>query len=313
MKIIFFGTSEFAVESLRVLISSGYAISAVVTQPDRKKGRNLLLSPPPVKVLAETQGLNVYQPQNASSIQSINYIKSLGADLFVVVAFGQILKQELLAVPRLYSINLHGSLLPKYRGAAPTNWAIINGDSMTGVTAIKMNEKMDEGDIMAKREVPIEPDDTNITLSENLSEVGAGLLAEVIAGIASGKEMGCVRQDPALATLAPKLLKADGLIRWEWDAVRIHNRVRGLLPWPGAYTNYKGKILKILKTQVMDTSSEKSDLPAGSVVDIIKGRGMVICTGSNDILITHVQLEAGKELEVDAFLRGHRIMLGEKI
>lgn len=310
MKIVFFGTSEFAVESLRAIIGSAHTVSLVVTQPDRNRGRRLVLSPPPAKVVAQAHGISVYQPQDASSAQSVSHLKSIGADLFVVVSFGQILKPGALSIPGLYPINLHGSLLPKYRGAAPTNWAVINGDKMTGVTVIRMNEKTDEGDIMARREVPIGPDDTNITLSENLADVGAKLLLEVIERIAAGKEMDFIRQDPAQATIAPKLKKADGLIDWKDDAGKIHDRVRGLLPWPGAYTNYDGKILKILKTGLAGRPYGGCDAQPGTLLETLKGKGMYVRAGSGDILVTHVQLESGKELDVDAFLRGHKIRPG---
>ncbi|MBU0606121.1 MAG: methionyl-tRNA formyltransferase, partial [Candidatus Omnitrophica bacterium] len=173
MNIAFFGTAEFAIPAFRALIASKHRVLALVTQPDRKRGRNLKIQPPPTKVVAETHGIPVYQPEDASGRESIEYLKKLGADLFVVIAFGQILKQEALGIPKLSAINLHGSLLPRYRGAAPTNWAIINGDKSSGVTIIRMNERMDEGDIILKSETAIDADDTNITLSEALSALGA--------------------------------------------------------------------------------------------------------------------------------------------
>ena len=309
MNVVFFGTSEFAIPSLREILKSRHKVLAVVTQPDRKRGRNLKLSPSPTKVLALTKNIPVYQSEDASGIASVEFLKKLNADLFVVVSFGQILKKEVLSIPKFYSINLHGSLLPKYRGAAPTNWAVINGDKSSGVTVISMNEKMDEGDILLKTEVEIDGEDTNITLNEKLSEVGASTLLTAIDLIGNSKNLNFTKQDEKKATYAPKLNKEDGLIDWNLDAVKIHNRVRGFLPWPGAYTTCNGKILKILKTELFSQSTLK-DVKPGEVVDIIKDKGMIVHTGSGDLLINYVQLEGKKEMDADSFLRGHRISIG---
>ena len=307
MNIIFFGTSEFAIPALRGLLGSGHKVLAVVTQPDRKRGRNLKLSPPPIKVLALTKGIPVFQPQDASGAESVNYLKSLNADLFVVISFGQILKREVLAIPRLYAVNLHGSLLPKYRGAAPTNWAIMNGDKTSGVTVIKMNEKMDEGDIILKRETVISADDTNITLTEKLSEIGAEALIEAIGLIGSGK-VNLEKQDGSRATFAPKLKKEDGLIDWNDRAVKIDNKVRGLLPWPGAYTYYDGKLLKILKAELISISD--GGAVSGQVIDIVKKKGIVVRTGDGELLVQYLQLEGKKMLDADSFIRGHKMPRG---
>lgn len=308
MNIVFFGTSEFAIPALRALLGSRHKVMALVAQPDRKKGRRLKLSPPPTKVLALAKGASIYQPQDVSSGESIEYLKKIGADLFVVIAFGQILKKEVLAIPRVFSINLHASLLPKYRGAAPTNWAIINGDQTTGFTAIRMNEKMDAGDIILKKEVVIEEGDTNITLNEKLSELGADILLKAIELIEAGKAR-FEKQDDLTATYAPKLKKADGLIDWNEPAKDIHNKVRGFVPWPGAYTHYEGKALRILQTELSNKLYSK-DAAAGEVVDIIKNKGIVAHTGSGDLIIRHLQLEGKKILDADSFLRGHRIPKG---
>ena len=310
MNIVFFGTSEFAIPALKRLLDSGHKVLAVVTQPDRKRGRALKVSPPPVKVLAHAKGIPVFQPQDASGAESVAYLKKLDAELFVVISFGQILAREVLSVPKLYAINVHGSLLPKYRGAAPTNWAIMNGDSVSGVTVIKMNEKMDEGDIISKREVTIDPEDNNITLSEKLSEAGAGALVATIGFIEKGEALSFVKQDNAKATYAPKLKKEDGLIDWNMSAVKIHNRVRGLVPWPGAYTCYDSKILKILKTEIAASSDAKAE--AGEVVEVAKNRGIIVRAGSGDLVIQYLQLESKKALDADSFVRGHRIGRGYK-
>lgn len=307
MNIVFFGTSEFAIEPLEALLGSRHKVLALVTQPDRQRGRNLKLSPPATKVLALSKGIPVYQPEDASSIDSVNYLKGLRADLFVVIAFGQILRKSVLSIPKFYAINLHGSLLPKYRGAAPTNWAVINGDKTSGVTIIKMNERMDEGDIILKREAAIDPEDTNITLNEKLSSLGAGALLEAI-DIIEKKAAAPEKQDGSKATYAPKLKKEDGLIDWSEPAAVIHNKVRGFLPWPGAYTRYNGRTLKILKTETADAAGD--DLEIGEVADIIKDKGIIVRTGSGDLLIKYLQLEGKKEMDADSFVRGHKIERG---
>lgn len=310
MNIVFFGTSEFAIPSLRELLNSRHKVLAVVTQPDRRAGRSLKVSPPPTKVLALTQNIPVSQPQDVSSPESVDYLKRLNADLFIVVSFGQILKRELLSIPKLYCINLHGSLLPAYRGAAPTNWAIINGEKVTGVTIIKMNEKMDEGDIILKREVGIDNNDTNITLSERLSEIGTEVLLEVIGSIENNNKLNFVKQDDNQASSAPKLNKEDGLIDWNKGAISIYNKVRGLLPWPGAYTHYKGKFLKILQVEPLNGVVSGKVAKEGEVVDIIKNKGIVVRTGSGYLAIKYLQLEGKKILDADSFIRGHRIAKG---
>ena len=304
MNIVFFGTSEFAIASFRELLDSRHKILALVTQPDRKKGRNLKLSSSPTKVLAITKGVPVYQPDNVSSAEAINYLRKLNPDLFIVIAFGQILKREALAIPKFYAVNLHGSLLPKYRGAAPTNWAIINGDKSSGVTVIRMNEKMDEGDIILKREVDIDEDDTNITLSEKLSGLGAKVLLEVIDSIENGKNITFIKQDDNKASLAPKLRKEDGLIDWNEEAVKIYNKIRGLLPWPGAYTHYNKRILKILQAELMDSSMLGKMAEPGEVVNIIKGKGIIVRAGSGNLAIKYLQLEGKRNMTAGEFLRG---------
>lgn len=307
MNIVFFGTSEFAMPVLHRLIESNHKVLAVVTQPDRQKGRRLKLSPPPTKVLAKAKNIPVFQPDDASNKDSISCLKKFDADLFVVVAFGQILKKEVLELPKIYSVNIHGSLLPRYRGAAPTNWAIINDDKVSGVTVIKMNEKMDEGDIILKKEITIDPDDTNITLSEKLSDLGADALMETIELIEKDK-VRLVKQDDSTASYAPKLKKSDGLINWDEAAVVIHNKVRGLLPWPGAYTHFNGKILKILKTEIVEDSM--AGVKNGEIAAIAKNKGMIVKTGKGSLIIKHIQIEGKKAMDSEAFLRGHRVAAG---
>ena len=310
MNIVFFGSAEFSMGSLRALITSRHKVVALVTQPDRKKGRSLKLSPPPTKVLAASHGIPVYQPEDASIKESVKYLKDLKPDLFVVVSFGQILKKELLAVPRLYSINLHASLLPKYRGAAPVNWAVINGDKETGATIMRMDEGMDSGDIMAQEEIPIGEDDTSLTMSEKISERGAGLLVAAIESIEKDKTK-FVKQDASRATYAPKMKKEDGLIDWKEDAFKIHNLTKGLLPWPGAYTRHKGKILKVLMTGVSPLPGAEGGSQPGEVMEATGEKGIIVATGHGALAITYLQLEGKKILDAASFLRGHRMEKGE--
>lgn len=307
MNIVFFGTSEFAMPMLKKLFESKHKVLAVVMQPDRHKGRQLKILPPPTKVLAQTKNIPVYQPDDISGRESVSYLENLDADIFVVVAFGQILKKEVLAIPKIYSINVHGSLLPKYRGAAPTNWAIINGEGTSGVTIIKLNEKMDEGDIILKKEIPVDTEDTNITLNEKLSYLGADALIETIELIETGMAR-FIKQNDSEATYAPKLKKEDGLIDWNEPALGIHNKVRGFLPWPSAYTHFNGKILKILKTDILETGDKEAD--NGEFLGVIKDKGMIIKTQDKNLLIQYLQIEGKKPMDAGAFLRGHKIPLG---
>jgi methionyl-tRNA formyltransferase len=311
MKIVYFGTSEFAIPPLKALIGSRHRVLALVTQPDRARGRRLKVSPPVTKVLAASHAIPVYQPADASSFESVSYLRGLGADAFVVIAFGQLLRANVLTIPRHYAINLHGSILPRYRGAAPTNWAIINGEDSTGVSVIKMNERLDEGDVILRREVRIEPQDTNITLSERLSDLGAGAVLDALDMIENGTAK-LVMQDEAAATYAPKLRKEQGAIDWSKGAVEIHNMVRGLLPWPGAYTYLGEKVIKVMNTEPVELR-EARRADTGEVIDIVSGKGIVVKTGSGAIAIRYLQLEGKKVLDADAFLRGHRIDIGERL
>ena len=309
MRLIFFGTSDFAVPSLRKILQSRYNLAAVVTQPDRKKGRELILAPPPVKREIEGKAIPIHQPQDVSKSDTISILRGYNADIFVVVDFGQILKPEVLKIPRLYCVNLHASLLPKYRGAAPINWAIINGEVVTGLTAIKMNEKMDRGDIILRRECKILDDDTSQTLRERLSETGAVFLTETLELIEKGRE-GFTRQDERAATYAYKLKKSDGLIDWSMDGRDINNRVRGLIPWPGAYTRWKGKFLKIWKSGFNQNAHEEKEI--GSVLRL-EDNGIVVGTGKGELVIRSLQLGGGRRLNADEFLRGHKLKAGDKL
>lgn len=302
MKIVFFGSSDFAVPALRNLLGSSHEVLAVVTQPDRKKGRRLKVSATPVKSVASKRGINIYQPENTGEKKSLKYLKSLRADLFVVVAFGQILSKGVLNIPKFYSINLHASLLPKYRGAAPVNWAIMNGESQTGLSIIRMNERMDAGDIMLQRPVEIEKEDTSESLNKKLSDLGALLLLDAVRFIEQDR-ITFKKQDEKKTTFAPRLKKEDGLINWEKDALKIHNMIRGLIPWPGAFTFLNNKILKICKSDVL---LSRDKLEPGEILDIQK-EGLIVACGKDLLIVKELQLAGAKRMDAASFVRGHKV------
>lgn len=231
MNIIFLGSAQFAVPSLKILLSTNHRISCVVTQPDRQKGRGLSIAGTPVKTTASEAGLKLYQPKDVNTPEAIKILKNLNPDLLVVIAYGQILSQEILNIPKLFAVNLHASILPKYRGAAPINRAIINGESATGVTIIKMVRQMDAGPVILQKAVDISETDTSVTLEEKLSDIGAHLLLQSLKLIENG-EYKLIPQDEAKVIFAPKLKKEDGLIKWDKPAQDIYNLIRGCIVWP---------------------------------------------------------------------------------
>jgi methionyl-tRNA formyltransferase len=307
MDIVFFGTSEFAVESLERLAGSRHKIKAVVTQPDRKKGRLQKILPTAVKESALKLGVEVLQPEDLSSPEFIERLKLQNADLFIVVSYGNILKKEILGIPKKFCINLHGSLLPKYRGAAPINWTIINSDETTGVTIIKMNEKMDEGDIILKDQTPVLTHDTAESLSKRLALRGSELLLKALDMIESGKAE-FQEQDDAKATYAPKLKKEDGLINWDREGVKIQSHIRGVQPWPGAYTYLNGKLIKIWKASIYGTGSSR--IP-GEVIGIEKD-GILVSTRQGAIVIEELQPESSRRMDINAFLAGYKLKVGDR-
>jgi methionyl-tRNA formyltransferase len=310
MRIIFMGSPDFAIPSLKLLCEAGENIEAVVTQPDRKGGRGLTLLSPPVKIEAERIGFPVYQPERIREKVFIDTLNSIKPDVIVVVAYGQILPREILEIPKYGCINLHGSLLPKYRGAAPIQWAIINGEKKTGVTTILMDTGMDTGEILLQEEIDIAPEDTAGILSKKLSSIGAGLLLKTIKGL----EMGTIKprpQDHSSATYAPLLKKEDGRIDWSKGAEEIRNLVRGMNPWPAAYTFLEGKLIKIWDVDVIVGPPEE-EVKAGEPGRIIHAgkNGILVSTGKDSILIKSLQLEGKQRTTSIAFLQGHKVEVG---
>jgi len=308
MKIIFFGTSEFAVPSLEQIVASRHKVLAVVTQPDRKKGRFQQLAAPRVKEAALKLRLPVFQPEDIDDKEFVEKLKQFSADLFVVVSYGKILKKEILGIPSKFCVNLHGSFLPRYRGAAPINWAIINGDETTGVSVIKMNEKMDEGDIILKKEVPIFSHDTAESLSSRLSDDGSLLLLEALNCIEKGN-FKLEKQDDSKATYASKLSKEDGLVSWDKDALNILAHARGVRPWPGAYTYLSGKLVKICKMSIYGIG--RTGKP-GQIIGIEKD-GILVGTKSGAIVLEEIQPESSRCMDVNAFLAGHKVRVGDML
>ncbi|MDP2653459.1 MAG: methionyl-tRNA formyltransferase [Candidatus Omnitrophota bacterium] len=308
MKIIFFGSDDFATAHMEALKAGGHEILACVTSPDKPRGRGLQVTPSPVKEFAVRNKLPVFQPENIKDQAFLRAMKEFNCDLFVVIAYGRILPAELLQVPYVCAINVHGSLLPKYRGAAPINWAVINGETETGVTIIKMNAAMDGGDIFAQARISIGARDTSQTLRAGMIEAGKKLLVGTIKDIEDNNYTLTV-QDSHAVTLAPKLTKELGLIRWDKPAVQIHNLVRGLLPWPAAYMSWGGKIVKVLESRLPAVSA--GGKPPGEVI-AVSPEGLLVATGQGNLLVTAVQPESGKPMDARSFAAGHRIAAGSR-
>lgn len=301
MNIIFMGTPDFAIPSLEALLNSNHKVSAVVTVPDKPKGRGLKLSESRVKIFALKQGLKLLQPIKLKEESFISEIRSILPDLIVVVAF-RILPKEVYSIPKYGSINLHSSLLPKYRGAAPINWALINGDTETGVTTFFLQDKVDVGNVIEQNKCPIEPDDNAGSLHDKLSLLGAEAVLSTVDLIeeSSGK-VPVFKQDESSASDAPKIFKENCKIDWKKSAVEIHNLVRGLSPYPGAFTILDGKIFKIFKTAL---SENQSTMP-GSLSVI--GKNIYASTGSGALEIKELQIEGKRRTTAGEFLKGNKI------
>lgn len=306
MNIVFFGSGRFALKSLEALVAGGHKISLVVTQTDKPKGRHLALSSTEVKKKAEELGLKIIQPQNPNSSETINALKEIPADLYIVISYGHFLKDPLLQLPKLYPLNVHASLLPKYRGAAPINWAIINGEKETGISIIRMTEAMDAGDILLEKKIPIDDKDTSITLEQKLETLAVGALMDAIQLMEKNAEK-FTRQDESAVIFAPKLEKRHGEIDWNKSAAEIARQIRGLIPWPGAYTYHKGKLLKLWNAQAREENSKK---PA-EVLEAGAGK-LIIGTARGSLEILELQIEGGRRLSPAAFLSGHKLTPGDK-
>lgn len=304
-KIIFLGTPQFAVPTLRALIHEGYDILSVVTQPDRPKGRGQKLTPSPIKILAEENNLTILQPERLDD-SFLNLLLPLKPDLLVVIAFGQIIPGRVLSSVKEGGINIHASLLPKYRGSAPIQWAIINNEKKTGLTTMCMDEGLDTGPILLQQEVDILEGETAGQLHDRLSSFSPGLLIKTLQGLAKGT-IEEKKQDDSLVTYAPKLTREQGLINWSWPAERLCGLIRGLDPWPGAFTYYNGEMLKLFGCLLAD------DRQTFSVPGRVKGlaeKGLDIETSKGSIIVREIQSPGKKRLPSEEFLKGSQLSSG---
>ena len=302
MNIVFMGTPEFALPTLEKIHNSSHSILSVITQPDRPKGRGQKQVDSPIKKFALENNLPVLQPATVNTKEFIASLLENRPDYIIVVAFGQILSETLLKVPKQFCINLHSSLLPKYRGAAPINRAILNGETHSGVTTMIMDKGMDTGDILLVDETPIEQNDDAQCLHDKLSEQGGKLVLETLSRLQKN-DLLPTPQNSDLASYAPKLKKEESLIDWKIDAENIFNKIRGLSPWPGTHTLYNGKRLAILKGEIV--LGESSDRPGH--VERITDTGIEVGTGKNRLKITELKLEGKKAMPVKSFLSGYKI------
>ncbi|MEY8389944.1 methionyl-tRNA formyltransferase [Lachnospiraceae bacterium] len=308
MKVIFMGTPDFSVGTLEALIKAGHEVVLAVTQPDKPKGRGKNMQFPPVKEAALAHGIEVYQPRRVREPECIEFLQKFRADIIVVVAFGQILPKEILDMPRYGCVNVHASLLPKYRGAAPIQWAVINGEKVTGVTTMRMDEGLDTGDIILKEEVELTPEETGGSLFDRLAQTGAKLCVRTLAAIEEGTAV-YTPQNQEEATHTAIIKKQLGQIDWNKPAQELECLIRGLNPWPSAYTYWKGKTLKIWKASVAEQTERPSVFEAGTVTAIGKD-GIMVQTGQGILNLMEVQLEGRKRMKTDAFLRGYPVETG---
>ena len=307
MRIVFMGTPEFAVPSLTALLESRHQVIAVFTQPDRPRGRGNKVVPPPVKVLAQAHGVPVYQPGRIRK-ESVGLLRELQPDLYVTAAFGQILSQELLDIPARGCVNVHASLLPRHRGSAPINWAILQGDAVTGVTTMLTDRGIDTGDMLLKAETPIAPEDTAGELTDRLSRVGAQLLLETLDRMEAGT-LTREKQDEAAMTYDPMLDKAMGYVDWTKPAVDIVRLIHGLNPAPGASAITDGGRLKLHRAKVAELPDDPAARP-GTVVLADPKKGLFLQCGSGVIELTQVQAAGGKPMSAKDYLRGHPVTPG---
>ena len=313
LRLVFCGTPEFALPSLRALVSNdNFQVEAVVTQPDRPRGRGGETSASPVKEFALENGLYVYQPEKIRDDSALGFFKRMAPDVVVIIAYGQIIPQRLIEIPRLGWINLHGALLPKYRGAAPINWAIVNGETRTGLTTMQIDAGMDTGPILLQKEIEIGPEETAPQLSRRMAEAGAPLMVDSLLGLANGTILPRA-QDSSQATKAPLLKKEHGNIDWNLTAREIYNRIRGFDPWPGAYTFFRGQQCAVWGKPVVagaGPATMQSTASAGQI--LADGAGIyVVCGGSSLLRLESVKLEGRGKVSARDFVNGARLKAGE--
>ena len=305
MKVVFMGTPDFAVPCLDSLINSKHEVTAVITQPDKPKGRGKKVMPPPIKIKAQESQINILQPKKIRDESFVNQLKDMDIDCIVVVAYGQILPKDILNIPSKGCINVHASLLPKYRGAAPINWTIINGEEVTGVTTMYMDEGLDTGDMILKKEVEISNNMTAGELHDILSIKGAEVLMDTLELVELGKAPR-IEQNELISSYASMLSKKTGLIDWSQSADSIYNLIRGLNPWPVAYTKYKDKKMKLWKAKIL---SENPSNKPGEIFKVNKD-GIFVSTGKDTLLIEEIQFPNSRRMTVAEYIRGNEIDKG---
>ena len=312
MRIVFCGTPQFAVPSLRLFLTqSDFELLAIITQPDRPRGRGHELSFSPVKQVALEAKIPVHQPEKIRAPEIQGMLQALAPDVIVIIAYGQIIPARLLPIPRLGWINLHASLLPKYRGAAPISWAIVNGEAQTGVTTMRIDAGMDTGDTLLQRETAIGPTETAPELASRLAELGAPLMLETLRGLAAGSLVPRP-QDHSLATHAPMLKREDGLIAWNLRSEQIFNRIRGFAPWPGAYTTFRGQTCHVTGQSAASSAGHKD--PPGTLILAMKPEPQLtaVCGGETVLRLLSVKVEGRKEISASEFANGARLKPGER-
>lgn len=308
MKIVFMGTPEFSVKTLEKLVEAGHDVAAVVTQPDKPKGRNGKVLFTPVKERAVELNIPVYQPERVKNQEFIDILSEINPDVIVVIAFGQILPKEILEMPKYGCINIHASLLPKYRGAAPIQWVVIDGEKETGVTTMQMDVGLDTGDMIDKIVVPIEDKETGGSLHDKLMEAGSNLIIETLKKVEDGTAA-FTKQDDEKSCYAKMLTKQLGNIDFSEDAKKIERLIRGLNPWPSAYTKLNGKNLKIWDADVTD---DETAYECGTIYDVTKDK-FKIATGKGSLIINELQIEGKKRMKTGDFLRGYSLKAGTKL
>ena len=309
MVVVFFGTPRFAVPTLQLLLDSAHTVAGVVTQPDRPRGRGQKVTSAPVKTLAHEHKVAVFQPDRLKPPEVAAQLRAWQPDVAVVAAYGRIIPEHLLTIPRLGMINVHASLLPKYRGAAPVHRAVINGDAETGVTIMRVVKELDAGPMFATVTRPIAPDDTSDVVEDALATLGAELLLTVLEQMASGTGRE-EPQDDTQATYAPRLTKEEGLIDWSQPAAVIHNRVRGLYPWPHAYTYLNGARLILLGTRVLAGPEGPMRRPPGTILAVARDT-ITVATGEGALAILDIQAEGRRPMRAQDFVQGHRVATGD--
>ena len=310
MRLVFCGTPQFAVPTLKTLLDAGHDVPLVVTQPDRPSGRGMQLLAPPVKQAALDVGLSVTQPEKIkNNIEFRAQLEAIQPYAIIVVAYGRIIPKWMLDLPRYGNINLHASLLPKYRGAAPIQWAVANGEPVTGATTMRIDEGLDTGDMLLQRELVIAPDQTAEDIFPLLAAMGAPLMVETLEGLEAGT-IAVKKQDSAYASLAPILKREDGHIDFARTAMEIYNRWRGFQPWPGAYTSFRGKKLTLHRMMPMELRGEQGN---SAEVRVERGRLFVDCGGDSRLEIFEVQPEGKKRMSAADFLRGHQLKSGDRL